>query len=116
MPGSPEAAALAVRYVSGMTDRFALALGVEPARVATRRSASRRVNAVAAIVCRPVGILDEDVARVRDATDLVALSGEHVAVEARRPALPVGLCPFHTEKTPSFSVNPEMGSVLLLRG
>ena len=27
--GSPEAAAVAVRYVSGMTDRFALALGVE---------------------------------------------------------------------------------------
>ena len=27
--GSPEAAALAVRYVSGMTDRFALGLGVE---------------------------------------------------------------------------------------
>lgn len=28
-PGSPDAAALAVRYVSGMTDRYALALGVE---------------------------------------------------------------------------------------
>ena len=28
-PGSPEAAALAVHYVSGMTDRFALGLGVE---------------------------------------------------------------------------------------
>ena len=28
-PGSPEAAALAVKYVSGMTDRFALGLGVE---------------------------------------------------------------------------------------
>jgi dGTPase len=28
-PGSPEAAALAVHYVSGMTDRFALALGVD---------------------------------------------------------------------------------------
>jgi len=28
-PGTPEAAALAVRYVSGMTDRFALGLGVE---------------------------------------------------------------------------------------
>jgi dGTPase len=28
-PGSPEATALAVRYVSGMTDRYALALGVE---------------------------------------------------------------------------------------
>jgi len=27
--GSPEAAALAVHYVSGMTDRFALSLGVE---------------------------------------------------------------------------------------
>ena len=27
--GSPEAAALAVHYVSGMTDRFALRLGVE---------------------------------------------------------------------------------------
>ena len=29
VPGSPEAAALAVRYVSGMTDRYALGLGVE---------------------------------------------------------------------------------------
>jgi dGTPase len=28
-PGSPEATALAVRYVSGMTDRYALGLGVE---------------------------------------------------------------------------------------
>jgi dGTPase len=28
-PGGPDAAALAVRYVSGMTDRFALGLGVE---------------------------------------------------------------------------------------
>ena len=27
--GSPEAAAVAVRYVSGMTDRYALGLGVE---------------------------------------------------------------------------------------
>ena len=29
VPGSPEAAAVAVRYVSGMTDRYALGLGVE---------------------------------------------------------------------------------------
>jgi hypothetical protein len=28
-PGSPAGAALAVQYVSGMTDRFALGLGVE---------------------------------------------------------------------------------------
>ena len=29
VPGSLEAAAVAVRYVSGMTDRYALGLGVE---------------------------------------------------------------------------------------
>ena len=29
LAGSPEAAALAVQYVSGMTDRYALGLGVE---------------------------------------------------------------------------------------
>jgi dGTPase len=29
VPGAPETAAVAVRYVSGMTDRYALGLGVE---------------------------------------------------------------------------------------
>src|SRR6476620_7947395 len=53
-----------------------------------------------------MGILDDDVARVREATDLVALVSEHVALKrvGRRFQ---GLCPFHTEKTPSFSVSPE---------
>src|ERR671939_722558 len=53
------------------------------------------------------GILDEDVARVREATDLVALASEHIALKrvGRRFQ---GLCPFHTEKTPSFSINPEL--------
>jgi DNA primase len=54
-----------------------------------------------------VGIVDEDVARVRDSTDLVALAQEHLALK-RVGKRWVGLCPFHAEKTPSFNVNPEM--------
>jgi DNA primase len=55
-----------------------------------------------------VGIEDEDVARVRQASDIVAVISEHVALKrvGRRWQ---GLCPFHAEKTPSFSVNQEEG-------
>ncbi|MXZ85328.1 MAG: DNA primase [Acidimicrobiia bacterium] len=55
-----------------------------------------------------MGIHDEDVARVREATDIVAVIGEYVQLKrvGRRWQ---GLCPFHAEKTPSFSVNAEMG-------
>jgi DNA primase len=55
-----------------------------------------------------MGILDEDVARVRESTDLVALAGEHIGLK-RVGNRYMGLCPFHAEKTPSFSVNQEMG-------
>jgi DNA primase len=53
-----------------------------------------------------VGILDDDVARVRESTDIVALIGEHVALK-RVGRNYQGLCPFHTEKSPSFSVSQE---------
>ena len=54
-----------------------------------------------------MGILDEDVARVRDQTDLAALVGEYTAVK-RVGRRFMALCPFHQEKTPSFSINPEL--------
>ncbi|HXQ18961.1 MAG TPA: DNA primase [Acidimicrobiales bacterium] len=55
-----------------------------------------------------MAIPDEEVAQVRAATDIVGLISEHSALrqQGRRWT---GLCPFHGERTPSFSVNAEEG-------
>jgi len=55
-----------------------------------------------------VSIPPEEVAQVRAATDIVALIGEHCALRQQGHRF-VGLCPFHTEKSPSFSVNAQDG-------
>ncbi len=55
-----------------------------------------------------MGIVDEDVARVRNDSDIVAVVTQYTQLRrvGRRFS---GLCPFHSEKTPSFSVNAEEG-------
>ncbi|MGA3351980.1 MAG: CHC2 zinc finger domain-containing protein [Acidimicrobiales bacterium] len=55
-----------------------------------------------------MAIPDEDVAAVRSATDVLALIGEYTPLK-RVGRRYVGLCPFHAEKTGSFSVNAEEG-------
>ena len=44
--------------------------------------------------------------RVRDSVDIVALVSGYVSLK-KAGKNHTGLCPFHVEKTPSFSVNPD---------
>ena len=49
------------------------------------------------------------VEEIRERCNLVEIISQHVALRKRGKTL-VGLCPFHNEKTPSFTVNPERQS------
>lgn len=51
---------------------------------------------------------DDAVNRVLDACDIVEVIGEVINLRPRGSNW-VGLCPFHTEKTPSFTVSPSKG-------
>src|SRR6202046_1995804 len=51
---------------------------------------------------------DDKIEEVRSRADIVEIVGAHVRLR-RAGRNFVGLCPFHEEKTPSFSVNAERG-------
>ena len=52
---------------------------------------------------------DEIIQRVKDATDIVAVISEHVPLKKAGSSYK-GLCPFHSEKSPSFMVSPSRNS------
>src|SRR3546814_17395266 len=70
-------------------------------RVRGRGAARRRYR-------RDVGIVDEDIVAVRAASDIVAIITKYTQLR-RSGSRWVGRCPIHAEKTPSLSVNQELG-------
>lgn len=53
-------------------------------------------------------IPEEIIQEILDKTDILDVINDHVKLQ-RRGARYLGLCPFHHEKTPSFSVTPDKG-------
>jgi DNA primase len=54
-------------------------------------------------------IRHEDIEAVRERTDIVKLVSGYLTLKKSGHDSYTGLCPFHTEKTPSFSVSPAKG-------
>ncbi len=54
-------------------------------------------------------IRDEDIAAVRERSDIAEVIGEHVELRNAGGGNLKGICPFHDEKSPSLSVSPARG-------
>ena len=52
---------------------------------------------------------DDFIQQIRDANDIESVISSYLELRRRGKNL-VGLCPFHNEKTPSFTVYPETSS------
>ena len=52
------------------------------------------------------GIPEQIIDEIRQRCDMASLVGQYLALEKRGKNM-LGLCPFHSEKTPSFTVTPE---------
>ena len=55
-------------------------------------------------------IKPEDIAQVKERTSIEDVVREHVTLRSAGPGSLKGLCPFHDEKTPSFTVRPAVGA------
>ena len=53
-----------------------------------------------------ISIPDHIIDEIRDRTDIVTVISDHVVLKKVGKNFK-GLCPFHSEKTPSFSVSPD---------
>src|SRR5437763_16822311 len=57
----------------------------------------------------PGRIRQEDIEAVRDRIDIAKVVSGYLALKKQGHDSLVGICPFHPEKTPSFSVSPSKG-------
>jgi len=57
---------------------------------------------------------DDIIKEVQDRADILEIVSEYTSLKKRGDSY-IGLCPFHSEKTPSFNVDVEKKTVLLFR-